>query len=107
MGVPLADQETVIQFSRNSDEVTIWTSDSTVMTKMDKRCKKSPEYYECIRIDYFQDDGSVSSKTYILKDKNMLSFRQSKRVVTEEQRLAAGERFRAMWESKARDSETE
>lgn len=30
------EQETVIQFDRAQDEMSIWTSDTTVMTKLDK-----------------------------------------------------------------------
>lgn len=36
MSVAVAEQETVICISRDSEECTVYTSDSTMMTKLDK-----------------------------------------------------------------------
>lgn len=44
MGFSLEEQETVIQISRNRREVHIWTSDKTMMTKLDNLCEKSEEW---------------------------------------------------------------
>lgn len=93
MNVPLEEQETVIQFNRTDDYATIYTSDSTMITKLDKCCEEAPEFYKLQKEDHLRD-GSVSGKTYILSDRKMLSFRKSKRVYSEEERKMLGERLR-------------
>lgn len=93
MNVPLEEQETVIQFNRTDDYATIYTSDSTMITKLDKCCIEAPEFYKLQKEDHLRD-GSVSGKTYILSDRKMLSFRKSKRVYSEEERKMLGERLR-------------
>ena len=92
MNVPLEEQETVIQFNRTDDYATIYTSDSTMITKLDKCCIEAPEFYKLQKEDHLRD-GSVSGKTYILSDRKMLSFRKSKRVYSEEERKMLGERL--------------
>lgn len=39
--VPVEEQETVIQFNRDSDTATIYTTDSTVINKLDKRYERT------------------------------------------------------------------
>lgn len=92
--VSLAEQETVIQYGREDDHATIYTSDSTRMTKLDRLCKESPEFYSLKEVAKDQD-GHIVSKTYTLSDKKMVSFRGKKmsRVMTEEQKAAAAERL--------------
>ena len=92
MNVPLEEQETVIQFNRTDDYATIYTSDSTMITKLDKCCEEAPEFYKLQKEDHLRD-GSVSGKTYILSDRKMLSFRKSKRVYSEEERKMLRERL--------------
>lgn len=94
MGVPIYEQETTISYARDTAYAEVWTSDSTVMTKLDKLVETS-EYYECI--DVGRDlKGELVSKTYRITDKGMLSFRGSKvkREMTEEQKEAARERLK-------------
>lgn len=92
--VSLFEQETVINYQRDDSSATIWTSDSTTMTKLDRLCKESPEYYTLDRIEKDRD-GNVVGKFYKLTDKKMISFRGKKttRVLTEEQRAAMRERL--------------
>lgn len=90
--VPLEEQETHICFMRNDAHATIYTSDSTVITKLDKLCEAAPDYYKLIKADTIK--GEVCGKTYKITDKNMLSFRAKKREFTEEQKVAMGERFK-------------
>lgn len=40
----ISEQETVIQFSRDGETMNIYTSDSTVMTKLDKIYKRKREH---------------------------------------------------------------
>ena len=92
MGVSVSEQETVIQFGREDKGCVIWTSDSTMMTKLDKRCKSSPKFYRLVE-EVKTQDGELAGKYYELSDKKMLSFRSNKRELTDEQKAAAAERF--------------
>lgn len=91
--IPLEEQETVIHFMRGEDFATISTTDNTMITKMTKLCDNNPDMYKVIN-----EDGA--SKIYRCYDKSMVSLRQKKREVTEEQRKAAGERMRKYQASK-------
>lgn len=91
--IPLEEQETLIHFMRGEDFATISTTDSTMITKLDKLCKSNPDMYWLK-----SDDGY--SKVYKCRDKSMVSLRQKKREVSEEQRKAAGERMKKYQASK-------
>ena len=83
-----SEQETVIQFSRDEDFATIWTSDTTVMTKLDKHA----DTYNLIDVGK-HSNGTVLSKTYKC-DKKLISFRSKRgRTFSEEQRQEAGRRL--------------
>lgn len=92
-GVATDEQETVVQFGRNDEYMTIYTTDSTMMTKLDK-CVKGGEY-EVIEIHKLQKSDKIIGKTYRAK-KRLLSFRKKfiEREMTEEQRKASAERAR-------------
>lgn len=85
--VSISEQEVCINFMRDEDFATIYTSDTTYMTKLDKLCNTSPDMYSLI-----SDTGR--GKTYRLEDKTLISFRAKKRELSEEQKIAAGERMR-------------
>lgn len=93
--VSISEQEVSINFMRDEDFATIYTSDTTYMTKLDKLCKTSPDMYSLIA-----DTGR--GKTYRVEDKTLISFRAKKviRELTEEQKIAAGERMRQYQASK-------
>lgn len=86
--VSISEQETNILYTRDRDYAEIYTSDSTQMTRLDKLCNKNPDMYSLIA-----DTGR--GKTYRVEDKTLISFRAKKKKVSEEQRLAAGERMKA------------
>lgn len=93
--VAAAEQETVVQFGRRDDFMTIFTSDRTTMTKLDKH----PEIYEVIEEGKFS--GNVVTKTY-RASKKMLTFRGKipvKRELTEEERKILSERARLNFNS--------
>lgn len=90
--VPINEQETTVNFMRNEDFASIYSSDSTMITKLDKLCAESPEYYSCV-------EETTAGKRYLLKDKTFVSFRKKKREVSEEQRQKASERLKA-WRDK-------
>ena len=89
--VPIYEQETHISYMRDESFAKVYTSDTTQMTKFDKRCKDFPDMWKCV-----SDDGY--SKSYICKDKNMISYRgkkvtRSNREMTDEQREAIAKRL--------------
>lgn len=98
MSVSLQEQETTINIFRDRQECNIWTSDITVMTKLDKLCEKSPEYYRLVEVG--KCDGDIVSKDYIVTDKCLISFRGGKVVLSEEQKQARAERMRNYHNSK-------
>lgn len=92
MGIPVTEQETIIQFSRDSDEASVWTSDSTMMTKLDKLV----DYKNWYRVKTEKVDSEVIAKEY-KTNKHLISFRAKKteRVMTDGQRQALSERLKA------------
>lgn len=76
MLVPTEEQETVIQFNRNSDVCDVYTTDSTMMTKLDRIHKRIKEDFS---------EGKVIAAYYRF-DKKLLSFRSKRmtRKISEE-----------------------
>lgn len=93
MGISTDEQETVINFGRNDETVTCWTSDSTWMTKMDKLIEKNPEEFKCTKEETI--DGQVVQKRYEFP-KKYVSIRSKSRSanLTDEQRKKLADRFR-------------
>ncbi len=94
MGAALSEQETTISYCRESNDAHIWTSDTTVMTKLDRMCRDFPENYKCVEVAKAKIDGGLISKSYVIADKSRISFRGKKteRNLTEDQRAALRER---------------
>ena len=92
--VPIYEQETHISYMRDEEFAKVYTSDTTQMTKFDKRCKDFPDMWTCVSNDGY-------SKSYICKDKSMISARGKKieRKMSDEQREAARERM-SKWQAK-------
>ena len=88
MAARLEEQEISINATRTDDIATIYCSDSTWITKMDKLVEKSPALFKVIRDDEF-------GKTYSFP-KKLISIRSSvvKRELSDEQRKAMGDRLR-------------
>lgn len=79
MSVPIEEQETVVQFDRTSDNMSIYTSDRRYITKLDKIYKRSKE---------FKYNGKVEAVEYIVPVK-LLTFRSKpvqRKALTEEQK---------------------
>lgn len=91
--VSVAEQETCVNYMRDEEFATIYTSDTTQMTRLDKLCKNSPDMYSLIA-----DTGR--GKTYRVEDKGLISFRAKKREMSDEAKEAASQRFKDMWASK-------
>lgn len=106
MGLTLQEQETTVNFYRDSDICTVYTSDSTVMTKLDKLVENPKAPHWKLKEENKTSDGEVVGKTYITH-KRLISFRAniSTRELTEEQREAAAERMKKYQEQKRRENE--
>lgn len=89
------EMETTINFSRNEQAATVWTSDTMMYTKFDKLCETAPEYYQCMEVQRDRD-GDIVGKLYRISDKTMLSFRSKKAKLnlTDEQRAARRENMK-------------
>lgn len=94
MTVSIEEQEVCINMMRDEKFATIYASDSTYITKLDRLCKESHDMYSLI-----QDTGR--GKKYLLKDKTLISFRAKKRELTDEQKKQVAERMRKYQASKS------
>lgn len=87
--IPSDEQECIISFMRNDDFAIISTSDTTMKTKLDKLCENSPNFYSLIEENKYY-------KTYKISDKSLISFRQKKKEMSEENKVKASERFKEL-----------
>lgn len=90
---PIYEQETHVSYMRDEDYAEIYTSDTTQMTRLDKLYENNPDMYSLLK-----DTGR--GKIYRCNDKSMISFRQKKREISDEQKKAASERFKKMHEDR-------
>lgn len=95
MYTPTEEQETIIRWYRDEDKATIYTSDLTMMTKLDKLAESSEEW-TLVHTSYFKDK-TIADKTYECP-KKLVSFRAKTYVstMTEEQKKVAAERLRSV-----------
>ena len=91
--VAISEQEMHISWMRDEEFATIYASDTTQMTRLDKLCKTSPDMYSLIA-------NTGRGKTYRVADKGLISLRAKKREMSEEAKEAASQRFKDMWASK-------
>jgi hypothetical protein len=94
MGNSLDEMETTISFSRTGAHAEVWTSDTTMYTRLDKLCKENPAMYTCTE-EARNRYGDLLSKTYRIADKSMLTSRTKKKsfVLTEEEKADRAKRF--------------
>ena len=99
MRTPIDEQETIIQISRDGNLARVSTSDSTMMTKLDRLAEDPESDWTLDVITYCGED--ICEKTY-LAPKSLISFRkaQGTRVMTPEQKAQAAERLRIAREAK-------
>ena len=108
MGLNISEQETSVSFSRDSNICTVYTSDSTVMTKLDKLAESDKSPHWKLKEEHRLQNGELIGKTY-QTHKRLISFRVniSTREMSEEQKEAASERFRQMWKDRQQNEESE
>lgn len=107
MGLSVAEQETSISFMRDSDICMVYTSDSTVITKLDKLAESSKAPHWKLKEEHRLQNGELVGKTYVTH-KRLISFRAdiTTRELTEEQKEAAADRMRE-WQGKRKQENTE
>ena len=103
---PVNEQETSISYSRDGETATVYTSDSTVITKLDKLVNRKRNTCWKVKEEHRDQGGNLVGKTYET-NKKLISFRsemqRSQR--SAEQKAASAERMRKMWEQKKHDKE--
>lgn len=94
MGIPVNEQETVINFRRGEPLASIFTTDSTMITKLNKCVEANPSEWK--RMETHKIYGEIVGYTYECPKKYASSFRKSstKRTMTEEQKMVQAERMR-------------
>ena len=99
MKIPVNEQETVVNFTRGSNEARIYTTDTTVLTKLHKLISRNSKDWKLVRQDRDSVDHDVIAETYSCP-KNLISFRAVKqsRVITDEQREELSARMRRLRE---------
>lgn len=100
MSVLLEEQETHINFSRLDERAGVYTSDSTMITKLDKLVSFEGTEWKLEHVHKLQN-GEVVGKTYSCPVE-FISFRSKhvKRTLTEEQRQQMAERMKALRQNK-------
>lgn len=90
--IPTNEQETVVQYDRNGETMTIYTSDTTQMTRLDKIYSRHKEHRQA---------GEVVAVEYVV-DKSLLSYRSKrvKRALTDDEKASLTARLQA-WREKA------
>ena len=97
-GLSPDEQETIVNFGINDKLASVYTSDRTVWTKLKKCLLQEDSEYKLKHICYTQEHEPIAVEVEFPKE--FVSFRQRRREVSEEQKLAAGERLKKMWEDK-------
>lgn len=96
------EQETIVRFNRAEDEVEVYTTDRTVMTRLDKLVRDYPHAYRMTRQDpQTIADGKPISKTYTYPKKLQI-FRQPPSPRSAAQREASVEQGRRLAEKMRR-----
>lgn len=108
MGLNIPEQETSVSFTRDSDICTVYTSDSTIMTKLDKLVESAKAPHWKLKEEHRLLNGELIGKTYETH-KRLISFRANitTREMSKEQKETASERFKQMWKDKQRNNESE
>lgn len=91
MSLMIEEQETHINFMRNDKRAEIYTSDTTMMTKLNKLVKLQGTEWKLERVSKLAN-GEIIGKTYSCPVK-FISFRSKSTVLTEEQKREMAKRL--------------
>ena len=89
------EQETCINFSRGDGRAEIYTSDTTMMTKLNKLVKSPETEWKLERVSKLERTGEVIGKTYSCPVE-FISFRKKRvsRIYSEEEKKQISKRLR-------------
>lgn len=89
------EQETTIQISRDGNEIRLYTSDNTRLTKMQKLINAPGTLWKLVKADY-DKEGNPMGYFFVCSDKNMLALRVKPQVkeYTEEEKAALTARLK-------------
>ena len=95
MGLQIEEQETHLSFMRGDERAVIYTSDTTIMTKLNNLVELAGTDWKVEKVAKLSRTGEIIGITYSCPV-NFVSFRKKavQREYTEEQRKAIGERLR-------------
>lgn len=82
MGIPVNEQETVINFQRSGQLASIYTTDSTMITKLNKCVEVNPVEWKVTKTHKIH--GEIVGYTYECPKKYASSFRKVTKRMTEE-----------------------
>lgn len=101
-GISADEVETIVTFNKLEGEAIIYTTDNTVLTKLKRNIKLNPDEWKLVRFSTRSSNDGESEVTSVEVScpKKYISFKSSKRKMSEEQRKSASERFKKMWEEK-------
>jgi hypothetical protein len=91
MRTPYEEQETVINSYRGDKFVRVYTSDYTMMHKLDKLCGDDDNGWRETKKTYY--DGDIVSKEYIAP-LGLISFRKRKKVISDERKKQMSENMK-------------
>ncbi len=102
MSLQIAEQETHVNFNRDDERATVYTSDTTMMTKLNKLINLQGTEWK-LESESRLETGELVGKTYSCPV-SLISFRKKKKEMslTDEQKKAIGDRFK-MTQSKTRN----
>ena len=94
----ISEQETTIQYSRDSKELHLYTSDNTVVTKMNRLLNTPGTNWRLEKTTYL--DGEPTGYFFVCEDKKAISLKakpvtREKKELTEEERAVIRTRLRA------------
>lgn len=92
MRTPIYEQETTINLYRGDKSVRIYTSDYTMMHKLDKLCAANPDDWRCVRVNYC--DGDIVSKDYSAPT-GFITFRKKRRTLSDKDKGRLAENLSA------------
>lgn len=106
MGLSVAEQETTVSFMRDSDLCEVYTSDSTIMTKLDKLAESDKAPHWKLKAEHKLQTGELVGKTY-QTHKRLISFRAdiTTRELTDEQKEVAADRMKE-WQERKRQQKS-
>ena len=93
----ISEQETTIQYSRDSKELHLYTSDNTVVTKMNRLLNTPGTSWRLEKTTYL--DGEPTGYFFVCEDKGLITLRAKKtesRQLTEEHKQKLRDRMKAL-----------